>query len=317
MQFLKAKKLIAAAVFGAFAISIPMTAEARIHDPKFETKTVERKSLPTLRERVAETMEMFKAPEDEEIFEIFDSELQDFSVPQTISVSDTSIIGTPIATQQQCVRYLLRNNPNPNLAVSPEEIVAYYNAARKATEGHAPAGKQTMTLAALDGGSGVVGNIVSAFEGIAKSALEKNSTATDYIPAHDHGDVKASDVKNAKATSDGKYTTITFDVVDQQANASTKGGDGSVGRAIGVLDGVDSALKELNGVEVQDGIQNIKLTYKNAKVTAKIDESTGRIVGGTWQYRVDINVSSITLKIAILKATLKNVYGAVDYKVVI
>ena len=126
MQFLKAKKLIAAAVFGAFAISIPMTAEARIHDPKFETKTVERKSLPTLRERVAETMEMFKAPEDEEVFEIFDSELQDFSVPQTLSVSDTSIIGTPIATQQQCVRYLLRNNPNPNLAVSPEEIVAYY-----------------------------------------------------------------------------------------------------------------------------------------------------------------------------------------------
>ena len=198
-----------------------------------------------------------------------------------------------------------------------EEIVAYYNAARKATEGHAPKGKQTMTLAALDGGSGVVGNIVSAFEGIAKSALEKNSTETDWIPAHDHGDVKASDVKNAKATSDGKYTTITFDVVDQQANASTKGGDGSVGRAIGVLDGIDNALKELNGVEVQDGIQNIKLTYKNAKVTAKIDESTGRIVGGTWQYRVDINVSSITLKIAILKATLKNVYGAVDYKVVI
>ena len=198
-----------------------------------------------------------------------------------------------------------------------EEIVAYYNAARKATEGHAPAGKQTMTLAALDGGSGLVGNIVSAFEGIAKSALEKNSTSTDYIPAHDHGDVKASDVRNAKATSDGKYTTITFDVVEQSANASTKGGDGSVGRAIGVLDGIDSALKELSGVTVSDGIQNIKLTYKNAKVTAKIDESTGRIVGGTWQYRVDINVSSITIKIGILSATLKGVYGAVDYKVVI
>lgn len=199
-----------------------------------------------------------------------------------------------------------------------EEIVAYYNAARKATEGHAPAGKQTMTLAALDGGSGLVGNIVSAFEGIAKSALEKNSTATDYIPAHDHDDVKASDVQNAKATSDGKYTTITFDVVTQYGNASTKGGDGSVGRAIGVLDGIDSALKEISAVEVnQADINNIKLTYKNAKVTAKIDESTGRIVNGTWQYRVDINVSSITLKIGILSATLKNVYGAVDYKVVI
>ncbi len=199
-----------------------------------------------------------------------------------------------------------------------EEIVAYYNAARKATEGHAPAGNQTMTLAALNGGEGVVGRIVSMFEGIAKDALAKNSTSTDYIPAHDHDDVKVSDVQNAKATSDGKYTTITFDVVPQNATASTKGGDGSVGRTIGVLDGIDSALKEISAVEVnQADINNIKLTYKNAKVTAKIDESTGRIVNGTWQYRVDINVSSITIKIGILSATLKNVYGAVDYKVVI
>ncbi|MBQ4243334.1 MAG: hypothetical protein II702_00335 [Clostridia bacterium] len=197
------------------------------------------------------------------------------------------------------------------------EIVAYYNAARKATEGHAPKGHQTMTLAALDGGDGIVGGIISAFEGIAKSALEKNSTETDYIPAHDHDDVKVSDVKNAKAVNDGKYTTITFDVVDQSAGASTKGGDGSVGRTVGVLDGIDNALKELSGVEVKDGIQNIKLTYKNAKVTAKIDNETGRIVGGTWQYRVNINISSISLKVTIFSATLKNVSGAVDYKVVI
>lgn len=117
----KAKKIIAAAVLGAFAISIPMTADARIHDPKVETKTVERK-LPTLRERVAETMSMYRLPENVEIFD----EPQNFSVPQTLSTADTSIIGTPIATQQQCVRYLLRNNPHPNLNVSAEEIVAYY-----------------------------------------------------------------------------------------------------------------------------------------------------------------------------------------------
>ncbi|MBR4903978.1 MAG: glucosaminidase domain-containing protein [Selenomonadaceae bacterium] len=114
-------------MFGAFVISTPMTADARIHDPKIETKSVERKSLPTLRERVSETMEMFKSTKyEEEAFEIVDSEPQYFQVPQTISISDTSIIGTPIATQQQCVRYLLRNNPNPNLNVSAEEIVAYY-----------------------------------------------------------------------------------------------------------------------------------------------------------------------------------------------
>ena len=124
MNFSKAKKFFAAAVLGAFAISFPATVDARIHDPKVETKSVERK-LPTLRERVAETMNKFKPSPQEKIFNAFDSS-QNFSVPATVSSSDTSIIGTPIATQQQCVKYLLRNNPNPNLNVSAEEIVAYY-----------------------------------------------------------------------------------------------------------------------------------------------------------------------------------------------
>ena len=120
MKFYNLRRLVAATMVGAFAISIPMTADARIHDPKVGTKTVERKPLPTLREKVSETMKIFKPEED------FYYETQSFSVPQTISTSDTSIIGTPMATQQQCVKYLLRNNPNPNLKVSAEEIVAYY-----------------------------------------------------------------------------------------------------------------------------------------------------------------------------------------------
>lgn len=114
------KKFFAAAMLGTFTLTLPLTADARIHDPKIETKTVERKT-PTLKERVAETMNQFKQPV-EEAFENSPS----FYVPQTVSTADTSIIGTPLATQAQCVRYLLRNNPNPNLNVSAEEIVAYY-----------------------------------------------------------------------------------------------------------------------------------------------------------------------------------------------
>lgn len=115
-------------MLGAFAISFPLTADAsvkRIHDPKVGTKSVERKQPTTLREHVEETMNRFKSNEDKKFFNAFDS-TQNFSVPQTLSTSDTSIIGTPIATQQQCVKYLLRNNPHPNLNVSAEEIVAYY-----------------------------------------------------------------------------------------------------------------------------------------------------------------------------------------------
>ena len=152
LNFSKSKKFFAAAVLGAFAFSFPLTVDARVHDPKIETKTsVERK--PTLRERVTATMNQFKSPE-EKTFNAFEksdkpdlekyyamreplneqnysqpkenSEPQNFSVPKTVSASDTSIIGTPMATQQQCVKYLLRNNPYPNLPVSAEEIVAYY-----------------------------------------------------------------------------------------------------------------------------------------------------------------------------------------------
>lgn len=122
MNISKVKKFVAAAMLGAFAISIPVTSDARIHDPKIGAKHVSREDLNR------KTLEMLTgdipAPEDEYFDDYYTQ--QNFFVPQTVSTYDTSIIGTPMATQQQCVRYLLHNNPNPNLSVSVEEIVAYY-----------------------------------------------------------------------------------------------------------------------------------------------------------------------------------------------
>ena len=48
------------------------------------------------------------------------------SVPTTVSEYDDSIIGTPMASQQQCVDYLLSVNPTPNISVTPQELVSYY-----------------------------------------------------------------------------------------------------------------------------------------------------------------------------------------------
>ncbi len=39
---------------------------------------------------------------------------------------DNMIMGGAVATQEQCVRYLLKHNPNPKLNVSPQELVSYY-----------------------------------------------------------------------------------------------------------------------------------------------------------------------------------------------
>ncbi len=41
-------------------------------------------------------------------------------------LTNVNILGQPMASQAQCVTFLLRGNPNPNISVSPEELVAYY-----------------------------------------------------------------------------------------------------------------------------------------------------------------------------------------------
>ena len=55
---------------------------------------------------------------------------EDFMPPKpaeaVMSNDDNMIMGGAVATQEQCVRYLLRNNPYPKLNVSPQELVAYY-----------------------------------------------------------------------------------------------------------------------------------------------------------------------------------------------
>lgn len=40
--------------------------------------------------------------------------------------SKEKIMGFPQATQEQCVKYLLKENPKPKISVSPKQLVAYY-----------------------------------------------------------------------------------------------------------------------------------------------------------------------------------------------
>ena len=47
-------------------------------------------------------------------------------VPKTVSAYDDAILGTPLATQEQCVKYLLAYNPAPNIACTPQQLVSFY-----------------------------------------------------------------------------------------------------------------------------------------------------------------------------------------------
>lgn len=43
-----------------------------------------------------------------------------------VDLNNEDILGGPMATEAQCVRYLLKINPEPNISVTPEELVSYY-----------------------------------------------------------------------------------------------------------------------------------------------------------------------------------------------
>ncbi len=190
------------------------------------------------------------------------------------------------------------------------EVVAFYNEARKATN-PAPKGHQTMALAGDITGDGVLGVLLSVLQPAADKALSNNSKDTDWIPGHDHPDILATDVTSAKATTKDGVTTVELKFKDQ-----TDGPDQSVGpveRGISTLGSIDSALKEL-GAEITEGRDTVKLTYTDAYLTAKIKD--GKIIGGTWHYKVNIFVGNAKGKLGI-SITLKNLRAAVDYKVVI
>ena len=155
------KKAVTLAVLGAVAISLPIAANAkRIHDPKVETKTVSRHvnensstidltDIKRSSKKETDTTKTNKTSLQERIDAILNSRQREreilgqnkpsgqseesweqpsekVKVMPTVSSTDPSIIGTPLATQRQCVRYLLQNNPNPDIGVSVEEIVSYY-----------------------------------------------------------------------------------------------------------------------------------------------------------------------------------------------
>lgn len=205
----------------------------------------------------------------------------------------------------------------PAAAKTVAEIVADYVKARKATK-PAPAGKQTMVLGnnGKITGDGATGSLFKVASPIINKVLQNNSTTTDYVPASSHSDLKASDVKSAKAivSADGKYTDYIIYVKDQTdgPNGDSHNG-GPVARGVGTLGSIDEALNQL-GAEFKSGKENVKLTYTNAYIKARVDNSTGKIINGTYHYLVKISISEAELKLGI-SAKVKNMYGEVDYTV--
>ena len=194
-----------------------------------------------------------------------------------------------------------------------EEIVSLYNAAHAATK-PAPKGHSTMKIEGTITGDGALGGVLKVASPIIQNTLEKNSVETDYIPGK--GRLWAEDAVSAVSVSRGGITEVTIHLKEQtdgpEADAHTAG---PVARGIGTLGNIDNAIKEL-GAELLSGKETIKLTYKDAYIKCRIDNSTGKIIGGTWHYAVHVYVGEAEVKLG-LKFTAKNLKGIVDYTVTI
>lgn len=111
----------AAALAGILLTSSALGEARRVHDPDTATK------IRTERGTAAPEKNDFRARIDALLKEAAAPPIEPaFSVPRTLSAYDTAIIGTPLATEEQCVDYLLSVNPHPAISVSPRELVAYY-----------------------------------------------------------------------------------------------------------------------------------------------------------------------------------------------
>lgn len=193
-----------------------------------------------------------------------------------------------------------------------QEIVDYYKKAAAAT-GKINANDK-MELLSLDGGSGVVGGLLSAFEPIAKNALAKNSGSVDHITGG-YQNLSADDVASATATSDGKVMSVRINLKEQTDGMNGKSKEGHVGHGVSILDGVQKAIDELNGVTVDASEGSIKLRYNDAYIDVKIDEATGKVISGKWHYKVNVTIDNTKVKVGILPATLNGATGVVEYAV--
>lgn len=168
-------------------------------------------------------------------------------------------------------------------------------------------GKQSMSLKGEITASGFLGALFKVAQDRIAKALSKNSKDRTDIPGNPSG-MKASHMRSASAVADGNYTTITFNVKDQPQGPKESNHVGSVGCAVGTLGDVDRAIKELGlKVDYKDG--KIELTYTNCKVVVKIDNTTGKIVEGSWVY--DVNVYANGIKVS--GVSVNNLKGIVAF----
>ncbi|SFH63484.1 Mannosyl-glycoprotein endo-beta-N-acetylglucosaminidase [Selenomonas ruminantium] len=134
MEFNRYPRVIAAGTLvGLLTLALPASAQAARHvsDASLPAtrvateRTVNSGSSQAVARNVTQELS-FQERIDAILKQHEEEAKKEAAIPQTVSAYDDSIIGTALASQQQCVDYLLSVNPNPDISVTPQQLVSYY-----------------------------------------------------------------------------------------------------------------------------------------------------------------------------------------------
>lgn len=195
-----------------------------------------------------------------------------------------------------------------------QQILDLYNSAVKKTDPKAPKGNSKFALVGGITGDGAIGSIAEIITPIITKALAQNSIPTDFVPGS--GNITASDIKSIKISETGSTYIIEMTIKDQTDNAFASSSSGPVGRAIGTFGNITSAISDL-GINLNSGIDTVKINYTDAKIKAVIDKNSGLITSGNWHYLASVSIAEANASISVITAALKNVNLKIDYTVVI
>ncbi len=212
------------------------------------------------------------------------------------------------------------NPPSGELSDNPAEwskaqIVDYYKKAAGKTHNSVTSyQKMTMRKDSLNA-PGINGTLLNFAEGVMSTALSNNSMDIKGITGG-HWDLKATDVKSAKAYKSGNNTIIEMTMVEQIDKGNGDMYSGTVGHAISVVGDIDSVIGQFSGLGMNAKIadKDCTLHYKNPVLKVKIN-GNGIVVNGTWSYVVYITLNNLEIKAMGLTVPVAKATSIVDFVV--
>ena len=169
---------------------------------------------------------------------------------------------------------------------SKEQIVEYYKQAAIKSHPNATS-SQTMELQKMvvNDGDGALNFLIKMITPAIKSVIKNNAISYSGITGG-FKNLKASDVKTAKAYKQGNYTVVELYMVEQVDGIYGDSQSGTVGHAISVLGNIATAVEQFPQFDVNYKDANIEVRYANPTVKVKINNK-GVIEKGTWSYVAD------------------------------